>query len=384
MPADFTYNFLGFAGPCAVGPGAPLTGIPASISLTWPQLLNAQLRLGVYPVGWVNDELIWRTISFVISCSPLAAVGGLPGAVPPLFVAPGVPAAGGAANVPVSPVALGVDATERGQLGYHMGTGVGGSLAEYLAINAAAAAPTTHWYPFHLSRAQTNGGVFNFATAQRPDIVIYSVDTGGGAVFVWDFVVWENKGHCVNFGGAAAIAPALVQAQSLTGMTVIPGNPTLGIAGGTPVGGVWPPDCHIASQVDLLGGNFRVQTVDPIGSSPKRHQFSPKGSDDFLRGYFSPFIEAVTRGPQPRERIYNKRKFRMIELPKEVKFGIDDEIVKAWLRKGPSGTFSKEVNSILAEGFKIDSPNTLYIHETGIAVEISNRWYPWPRAGKER
>jgi hypothetical protein len=36
-----------------------------------------------------------------------------------------------------------------------------------------------------------------------------AVDPAAIIVWNWNFVVWENKGHCANFGGLAAIAPAL-------------------------------------------------------------------------------------------------------------------------------------------------------------------------------
>lgn len=384
MPS-FGYTFTAPGAGCAAGPGAPLVAAPSPILLGYPQLLNAQLRLGIYPGGWVVDELTWRTICLVISCAPLAAAGGVPGAAPPAGVAPGVPVAGALAGlIPASPVAAGVDATERGQLGYHMGTGVGGSLGEYLAAPAGAL-----WFPFHLSRAQANGGIFGFANAQRPDIVTFAVTPpgagppggpGGPVPWVHFYVVWENKGHCVNFGGAMAIAPALAQAQSLVNMTSIPGNPALGVVGGTACAPT-PPACYVASQVDLtgVGGNFRVRTIDP--SFPPRPPLllSTKDASDFFRAYYAPYVEAVQKGPSQRRVQYGKSWFRTIELPKEVRFGLDEEIFKAITSHRSDLAFA--IGQVLAGGYRFP-PNTVHVHETGISVEVPPNWYPWPEAAR--
>ncbi|MGC4067353.1 MAG: hypothetical protein QM784_22460 [Polyangiaceae bacterium] len=374
MP-DFVYNFLGgggaMGGPCAAGPGSNLPGLPNPIALTWPQLLNAQLRLGVYPGGWVADELAWRVYSFTITVAPLAAAGGLPGGPPGGGVVPGVAVGGVMANLAPSPVAVGVDTTERGQLGYHMGTAVGGALAQYLFLPLGAGA-ATGWYSFHLSRAIANGGVFNFANAMRPDIVIFAVNPL--TLVVHRFVVWENKGHCVNFGGLAAIGPALLQAQSLTAVTTIPGNPGLGGGAGPVVlGGPWAPNCHIASQVDLngVGGNFRVQTVDPPNDTDRTPSLSAKDMSNFLRGYYAPFVEAL-RTSASAVRYYGERAFRTVELPKNVRLGLDDEIYKAWLSGGAS--FATEVGQIHSASYKMQSRETIYIHETGISTEVPGRW----------
>lgn len=373
MP-NLTYGFLGGGGPCAAGPGAPLPGLPNPIALTWPQLLNAQLRLGVYPPLWVVDELTWRTYSFCIACAQVG-IGGVPAVpgAPPGALPPGAPVAGGAANLPPSPVAVGVDATERGQLGYHMGTAVGGSLAEYLVLNVGAPGGTL-WFPFHLSRALLNGGVFGFFGLQRPDIVLFGVDPA--AIFVWNFVVWENKGHCANFGGLAAIAPALVQAQALVNMTSIPGNPALGVIGGAPIA-PWAPDCHIASQVDLVGGNFRVQTIDPSAPPPRGVQLTPRGGGNFLRGYYAPFLEAVQRGQARSVRTYGGRRFQTIELPKQIRFGLDDDICRALQT---STDLSTDLAKILAPGYAQISSDIVHIHATGISTEIPRGWSPGPES----
>ncbi len=380
MP-NFTYGFLGagggVGGACNAGPGAPLVAIPTPVLLTWPQLINAQLRLGVYPVGWVVDELTWRTVAFVISCANIAVAGGVPVAPPAPGVVPGGAVLGGGGGVPASPVAVGVDATERGQLGYHMGTGIGGSLGEYLAP-APGAGPGTLWFPYHLSRAIANGGVFGFATPQRPDIVTYAV-TPGPVNIVQNFVVWENKGHCVNFGGLAAIGPALLQAQSLVNMTSIPGNPALGVVGGTPCP-AWVPDCHVASQVDLtgVGGNFRVQTIDPDGPGQPPFKLSPKQADDFFRGYYAPYVEAVQKATSADTRTYDGVAFRTLALPKQVRFGLQDEIAKAFLSTGSPGTFATAVHAALAKLKKPSAPDRFHVHATGISTEIPSPWNPSP------
>ena len=124
MP-NFTYGFLGagggVGGACNAGPGAPLVAIPTPVLLTWPQLINAQLRLGVYPVGWVVDELTWRTVSFVISFANIAVAGGVPVAPPAPGVVPGGAGLGGGGGVPASPVAGGVRPPVRGQIRKHPG-----------------------------------------------------------------------------------------------------------------------------------------------------------------------------------------------------------------------------------------------------------------------
>ena len=373
MP-NFAYNFLGGGGACAAGPGQTLPGLPAPIFLTYPQLINAQLRLGVYPPGWVADEMAWRTYSFVITVAPLAAAGGMP-PMPAAGIggvgAAAVAAVGGP-NLPPSPVAIGVDTTEKGQLGYHMGTAVGGSLIEYLFLPGGVGGFTT-WYPFHLSRAVANGGVFNYATLQRPDIVIYAVNPL--TLVLHRFVVWENKGHCINFGGAAAIAPALAQAQSLTNMTSIPGNPALGVFGGTPCA-LFPPHCYVASMVDLtgVGGNFRVQVIDPPGPSKSALKLSEREADNFLKGYYAPFVEAIKTGSAVLRK-YDGRSFLTINLPKQVSFGLDEAIFRAWSRKE---SFAAEVGRILSVPYVMSSPTKVYLHATGISTEIPSNWAPWP------
>ena len=367
--ANFHYNFFG--GPC-VGPGAPLAGFPNPIALTPAQLINAQLRLGIYPGGWVADEINWRIYAFCIGCIAVAGGGGpaIPGVPPGVGVAVGAPVAGGAANLPVSPVGAGVDATEKGQIGYHMGTAVGGSILPFMAT--VGPLPATQWYSFHLSRAIINGGAFTLAGG-APDIVAFAVQpTGPGAATVHNWVVWENKGHCVNFGGFAAIAPALAQAQTLLNMTSIPGNPALGIVGGTPVAPPWVPNTHIASQVDTFFGNFRVQTIDPPTKSRKSITLSPRQSDAFFRAYYGFLIEAIKR--RRTQRRYDGRLFQTAEYAKKIRIGLDDRIYRSLGKAG----LSRAVAKATGQGYKNSKPETIYVDPTGISVEIPKSWRSGP------
>lgn len=155
----FQYVFLappmGAAPVCVPGmPGWPFPAFPNPVSLSWPQLFNAQLRLGVYPPGWVINELTWRVLSLTLACvGPRApAVPAAPPAVGAAAVLAPFPAFG-PANCAPSPVATGIDATEKGQLGYHIGTAVGGTLIPYLAPSGPPLACA--WFSFHLSRRCT-------------------------------------------------------------------------------------------------------------------------------------------------------------------------------------------------------------------------------------
>lgn len=58
----YAFPFVGNPSCAAGGVGAPLDtpAMPNPVALTWAQLMSAQLRLGVYPVGWVNDEIAWQ------------------------------------------------------------------------------------------------------------------------------------------------------------------------------------------------------------------------------------------------------------------------------------------------------------------------------------
>lgn len=366
------YAFLG-GGACAAGPGAPLAAMPNPMSFTWPQLLNAQLRLGVYPGGgWNADEINWRVYSLCIGCIAVAGGGGpvIPLVPPALAVVPAaVPGpAVGVANVPPSPVATAVDATERGQIGYHMGTAVGGSLGPYLATAGPGA---TRWFAFHLTRAIANGGAFTLAGG-APDIVSFSVNPA--TLNVYEFVAWENKGHCGNFGALAPLLVALAQAQTLVNMTTIPGNPALGVVGGTPVATLgippWVPDAHIASQVDVLGGNFRAQTIDP--SMPPRPPvpLGPSGMEKFLRAYYAAFVEAIGSGSTTRH--YDGRRFRTLEFAKSVRLGLDDEIFAAIRSSG----LAQAVANATSKGYQNSSPQTVHIDPTGISVELPKGWTP--------
>ncbi|WP_147470140.1 hypothetical protein [Corallococcus sp. AB049A] len=335
--------------------------------------MNAQLRLGVYPPGWVVDEISWRIYSFCVACAPVGvgAVPGVPVAVPAVGMAPGVAAGAGVPNLPPSPVAMGVDATEKGQLGYHLGTAIGGALIEYLA----GAGGGSLLYPFHLSRAEANGGQFVLGP-QRPDIVIFDVHPG--TLVVSNFVVWENKGHAAGPAGAAPLLAALAQAQSLANMTHWPGNPHIGggVAGGALIGGGGiAPDAHLASMVDSYHGNYRVQVIDPPGKGRVPPPMSPQEGDNFFTGYYAPFAEAVQSGSSPQRRQYGGRPFRTVGLEKEVRLGLDEEILSALSSRG-SGRVSSRIAQALSKGYPFKADDSLYVHPTGISVELPKGWKP--------
>lgn len=372
---SYGFPFVAGAGCVGIGPAAPLNTppMPNPVTLGWAQLMSAQLRLGAYPVGWVADEINWRIYSFCVACAQVGvgAVPGVPVAVPPIGMAPAVPAGGGFPNLPPSPVAVGVDSTEKGQLGYHLGTAIGGALGEYLA----GAGGGSLWYPFHLSRAETNGGQFVHG-AQRPDIVIFDVHPG--TLVVSAFVVWENKGHAAGAAGAAPLNAALHQAQSLVNMTHFPGNPHIGggVAGGMLIGGGFPPTAHLASQVDRFHGNFRVQVIDPPGKRKPPFIIQPRRGDDFFRGYYAPFVEAIQSGKAPRMRQYGGRDFNTVSFVKKVRIGLDKKIISALRSGGRIGSLSSRIANAVGGGYRYKAGEYLHIHQTGISVELPMAWQP--------
>lgn len=358
MP-NFHYNFVG-GFPCAgPGPGAVLAGFPNPLPLAAAQLMNAQLRLGVYPPGWVADEMNWRIYAFCIGCM-IVPGGAILAAPPAVGAAPApvpVPVIGGVANLPPSPVANGVDATEKGQIGYHMGTVVGGALGPYLATIGPGG---TLWFAFHLSRAQNYGGVFTFGGAGRPDIVLFAVNPATLNVYNW--VVWENKGHCGNVG-PAPLAQALAQAQMLQNVTVLPG--------GAPIVPPRVPDAHIASQVDVFHGNYRAQTIDPPMKSRPPFQLPKNRADDFFRAYYGFLLEGLGK-KQIQKNNYDGRLFQTIELAKEVRLGLDNEIYQALALNKPG--LSKVVAKATQGGYRNATPDTVYVDPTGISVELPKLW----------
>ena len=364
MP-NFHYTFHN-PGACAGTPAAALTN-PAHprVDITYAQLMNAQLRLGVYPGGgWDIDEITWRIYSFIIGFTTIvaaAAAGAAIPAAPPVAGIGQVPfvttAAG--ANLPVSPVALGVDSTEKGQIGYHLGTAVGGYLASCMDPGNANAI----WFALHLSRAEANGGVFTFATPQRPDIVAFSLDVINNNWY--EFVVWENKGHCINNGAIGAINPALTQAQSLINCTNFPGGMPLAFAGGP-----WAVDAHVASMVDLFHGNFRVQVIDPPGPGSSIQKGNSKSTSDFLRCFYNPFREIIRF--KKVTKTYDGKKFYTVKLVKDVTLGLDAAIVDNFNNKN----FSENVARALSKGYANKNPDLVYVDPTGISVELPRNWAP--------
>jgi hypothetical protein len=349
--------------PLAAGLAGPLHWGHHRINITYPELLNAQLRLGVYPGGgWNVDEMNWRLYSFLIGFERVAIAGiGIPAAA----VAPGpdaVPVAlapvVGAANLPPSPVALGVDSTELGQIGYHIGTAAGGHLACCMDSNGPAG---TLWYFFHLSRALSNGGAFTFANGMRPDIVGFSVHPGTG---VWhSLVVWENKGHCNN-AGIVPLDHALDQANSITHCNMLPGGvPAAGLGWGA-----WAPDAWVASMVDLFHGHFRVQIGDPIGEKSEPRTYGQDGLNKFLKVYYEPFVEIIRK--KSTRRVYYGKSFYTVELARGVVLGLDADIYSAF----GSSKLSASVAMATLKGYRNDTPQIVWVDQTGISVEVSKDW----------
>jgi hypothetical protein len=348
--------------------------------MTEAEMLVAQLLLGVYPgAGWDNDEMNWRIYSFLVALVQLAGIAGGAPALPAWAAGhaavPAIGAGVGAPNLAPSPVAAGVDATEKGQLGYHIGTAIGGHLAACMATGHA----NSVWFPFHLSRAQHQGGAFVFNAPDRPDIVTFAIDPATGTWY--HFVVWENKGHCGNWGGAAAMAPALAQARALQTITALPGVAPIagigavhGLAGAVPalLAGGLLPECHVASMVDVFHGNFRVQVIDPPAGPRKPVSLSPAQMDSFLRAFYAPFERAVRSSSLRRS--YDGVRFRTVALAKNVQLGLDDEICRALRTRGSVGALAAAVGRVTARGYANKQKDKVFVDRTGVSVELPKDW----------
>ena len=371
MP-NFKYRFFTPAAGCAGGAiGANLALLNAHadaaghspVNVPIAHLINSQLRLGVYPAGWALNEMTWRIYSFMIGVNHPAIAALMPAAPPAIGVAAGGIGAGGGAYLQPSPVAPLIDATEKGQIGYHIGTAVGGAFSSSLNPTGPVG---TQWFAFHLSRATTNGGVFTIG-AQQPDIVLFSIAPGN----VWhDFVVWENKGHCVNAGAQNALDPALAQAQSITHCTTLPA--VAGAAAAAAPGAAGKPvDVHFASMVDLYHGDYRVQVIDPPGKGSGPVTLSDESADAFFRGYYSPFIE-VLANTQDID-LFGEQSFYIVELIPGIKLGLDAKIVRAFhAKKLKVGEFASVVQGAIAEGYDRKSSDELHIDVTGLLVKVES------------
>lgn len=341
--------------PSPVGPGAFLNTAPTTVAVTVAQLLNAQLRLGVFagPLAWDAEECRWRIHSLCLSCVPFT------GPVPPppgrSFVPRGpLPIGGAGPALTCSHVAAQVDMTEKGQLGYHIGTAVGGALAEHLYTRGP---PGTRWFAFHLTRARASGGVFQTLGRRSPDIVMFAVDAGSQTLYEW--VVWENKGHCVRVG-RAPVSSALAQAQSMQSVSRLPGAPGLQAN----LGSARPPDAHIASSVDTFYGRFRVHTADPPGNPPEPHALTSEACGAFLWAYYKPFVDII--GVQHDGLQHGGRRFSIHPLPRNVALGLEAEILAAHREHGPTARFADAVAHATAAPFECTA--TVHVHETGILL----------------
>ena len=254
-----------------------------------------------------------------------------------------------------SPVVTAMDGTEKGQLSYHAGTAAGLMLAQaHLAAGAGAL-----YFPFLLTRAIMSGGAFTFANALRPDLVLYSI--GPALAALNHFIVWECKGHALNMGHAP-LGPALNQSYSVTNMTVLPGGAALP----APLA----PAAYIASQVDTFYGDYRLQTTDPADGGgppfplePEEKKFAP-----FLRAYYGPFHEILSKAGLRIGRRYDGRPFVTTEIIPNVRFGLDLAIYDAF-DDDPTAFAARIVNAI-STPYRNTDPDEVWVNATGLSVEL--------------
>ncbi|MAS94047.1 MAG: hypothetical protein CMO55_12700 [Verrucomicrobiales bacterium] len=377
MP-DFHYEFHQEG--CAGGISAPLidphsvNGNPGVIRLGYAELMNAQLRLGVYPgIQWNHDEIAWRVYAFMIGFDRVASAGGLPGGPPPIHAAPQAPTflpnAAFAQFLPPSEVARKLDSTEKGQIGYHVGTAVGGALATYLNPMLS---PTTCWFAFHLSRSIKENGRFTFLNTRRPDIAAFAIDTLPPHR-IGPLIVWENKGHCSSAAGSiAAMRRNLDQTRALVECLQLPNLPVGGVM--YPAMQMNPPlpvAARFASMVDVYNGNYRVQVIDPPGEEKPQRFLDGNQMTGFLNAYYHSFAEII-HSHNARQQRYGKRTFHVVALPRGVTLGMDSRIIESL--EGTNNMAS--IGKFLAEGYQElnNEKDALYVDPTGILVELQPNW----------
>lgn len=338
LPYSYVHPQPGWPGPttCGVGPAAGLIN-PGPLVGAWAALYNAQLTLGIFAPGWEAWEQMWRVSSFQLGACEAPGLGGMS----------------------PSPVVLSMDATERGQLAYHVGTGSGLAAALGLLNPGGAGA---RYFPFHLTRAQAAGAVFNFGVVQRPDLVLFSFDPL--AAVLHHFVVWECKGHAANVG-QAPLGPALGQSRALLNMTSFVGGAVL------PVPRV--PAAYVASQIDLAGAglSYRLQTTDPPNDGNHSLEASAGDADGFLRSFYAPYL-AVLAVPTASSRTYEEIRFRTVEVVPHVRFGVDQRIVDA-LTDGSTRPLHVRIGEILNQGYSNGSDDR-FISTTGLLAELGSGW----------
>lgn len=345
MPS-LTYNYLTRAGvglpaggSCGFGTVGAALNVAGPFVPTWAELGNAANALAVQ-VGppWDLLELQWRARSYQLALNPLVGAGQL---------AP-------------SPLVLQMDATEKGQLSYHVGTAAG------LALARATLAPGgggAQWWEFHLSRFLAAGGQCNFVGLQRPDLMLCSVTPNPGGITFNYGAVWECKGHAIN-AGPATLGPALNQSLALTAVTALPGY--------LPFGGPIAPAAWVASKIDVFHGNYRLQVVDPADPPGHPVQFGVKQAAAFYRAYYGPRA-AVIRAGDDETREYDDRDFITTELIPGYRMGLDRDICKA-LDKSDAKLVETVYRS-LAKGFANQDPERVWVSGTGFSLELGKEWY---------
>ena len=255
-----------------------------------------------------------------------------------------------------SPVVTMMDATEKGQLSYHAGTAAG----LRLALSTLAPGAGAILLPFHLSRAIAHHAHFTYANASRPDLTVFSIVLAGPAFNY--VVVWECKGHARNVG-QAPLGAALNQSVAITGLTALPGGAVLP----APV----IPAAFVASQVDVVGGAYRLQATDP---SPPSGGFpiKPEHFLKLLQAYYAPFIEVLNSSGDRSARTYEGRLFETVEIIPKIRFGMDAEIYAALFSQ--SSDVSSDIGRVLSAGYKNLTPDELWIDETGLSLELEKGW----------
>lgn len=351
MPS-FTYDYLdratvGVPGAetCAAGTIGAALDFVGPYSPTWAELAGAANAVAV-SVGppWDLREARWRAFSFRLGLNPFA--GGAPGA--PL--AP-------------SPLVVQMDATEKGQLSYHVGTAAG--LA--LAWTALAPGGGAEWWEYHLSRFLNAGGQCNFAGALRPDLVLLSVTPLVAGATLNYCAVWECKGHAIN-AGPTKLRKGLRQALALTGVTVLPGNIALP--------GPIAPVAKVASKVDVYYGNYRLQVVDPGDPPNDPIKLDTGQAAAFYRSYYTSRA-GVIRESGAKTRAYDGIDFVTTELIPGYWMGLEERIFTALAKS--DAELVETVCEVVRKGFANKDPERVWVSRTGFSLELGDEWFGYVR-----
>lgn len=329
---------IGFPGvpTCPGGPAAALTALPNPIAPTWPQLYAAQVSIGVFPPGWAARELTWRlsslrlsSVNFILSPSPVMQLA---------------------------------DPTEKAQMSYHLGTAAG----ICTALGTLAPAPGGIYFPMLLTRAMSQGAIFNFANLQRADVLFFDMTIPPPLVappVFNNFVVWECKGHANNVG-QAPLNPALAQATALTGITTLPGGAVLPFAA--------PPACYVASQIDVHLANYRLQITDPPNPGDIKQNLNNREMNLFLKTFYEPYMELFRGKASGAIKDFPGHRFYDLELLPNIRIGIDKDLFDIILED--KNDLCYEVGAILNNGFNNQDADRYWINSFGISVELENGW----------